>query len=111
MEKVERSLTGSEIIRLRRKYGDYAKIVVDIEREVLVLGCLLHIDGAKLLLSGGSKNKNLWGGGIDWLTRRIDANAVFNIRPNIGNDSMEILDPKTRSKFMAIATLLLLKNA
>ena len=34
---------------------------------------------------------------------RIDSQAVINIRPGKGNDSMEILDPNIRKNFLSLA--------
>ncbi len=43
---------NSEVIR-----DSFTKVVVDVERKILALGCELHIDCAEELLGDGSKNE------------------------------------------------------
>ena len=76
----------------------YVKFVVDIEREILTAGGIRHFMGEELLLKDGSKQKNLWGGGLDLETNEIDFNSMINIRPNDGNLSREVLDKNLRNK-------------
>ena len=45
---------------------------------------------------------NLWGGGIDLETKKIDFNSFINIRPNQGNDSNEIQDSNIRNNFKTL---------
>ncbi len=94
--------TKERINRISKEFGDYIKVVVDVEKEIITAGGRLHADGEELLLKEGSRQENLWGGGIDLNSQRIDCTAVINIRPNQGNDSMEILDPSLRKKFFKI---------
>ncbi len=95
---------------LRKKYGEYVKVVIDIVREVIVLGCELHVDGAEFLLKEGSLSHNLWGGGVNWKRREIDTSAVFNLRPRLENNSMEIINLNIRKRFLDIARRYLLAN-
>lgn len=109
MEKITRPLSLEEIKALQKRYGSYAKVVVDLSRGVLVIGCELHIDGVRVLVNDGSLERNIWGGGISWPERKVDTTAVFNLRPFLGNESMEILDSAKRKKFIEIVTKYLLK--
>ena len=77
-------------------------MTVDIEKECLVVGGELHADGERLLLDDGSKQDNIWGGGINLKDKQIDATAVLNLRPRLGNDNLEILDPQRRVKFFSV---------
>lgn len=95
--------TKEDFDKAKETFGEYIKIVIDLEKEILLMGMKIHADGEKILLEKGSKNKDLWGGGIDLSSKQIDCQAVLNIRPNLSNDNMEILDPKIRQKFLKIA--------
>lgn len=102
MKPATQPLSLIQINQLRKKYGEYLKLTVDIDGECLVAGCPLHADGEKILLGQGSKQSDIWGGGIDLTNKEIDTAAVLNYRPNLNNPSMEILNPQTRNKFIAI---------
>ncbi|MBI2268562.1 MAG: hypothetical protein HYU80_03955 [Candidatus Blackburnbacteria bacterium] len=47
----------------------------------------------------GSRQSDIWGGGIDIDSKAIDFNSFINIRPNDNNNSNEILDPKVREEY------------
>lgn len=79
-------------------FGEYIKIVVDVETGAMAIGGEWHADGEKILLENGSKQVNLWGGGLRLANKQIDFNSLINTRPNL-NNSQEILEPKTREKF------------
>lgn len=68
------------------------KMAVDIKKEIMSLGCELHMDCADELMQNGSENKNVWGANIYPKKMALDFSAVFNIRPGMGNRSMEIQD-------------------
>lgn len=104
---LKRHATDSDVEKARRTFGDYIKIVVDIDLKVATIGGKLHADGEEVLIKKGSKNGNLWGGGLDLKNENFDCQAVINIRPFQNNDSMEILDPEIRKKFIEIAGKLL----
>ena len=74
------------------------KVVVDIKRKILSAGGKLHADGEKLLLDDGSKQADLWGGGIDLETNEIDCDSMINLRPGQGNSSREVLDQSVRKE-------------
>ena len=99
MDFVDKKLKKAEIFNLRKKYGDYIKLTVDIKNTWVVAGGVLHTDGERLLLEKGSNQDDIWGGGISLPDRQTDSMAVLNIRPRLGNDNLEILDPSVRRKF------------
>lgn len=88
-----------EIEKLNEEFGFYIKTVIDIENKKCIAGMNMHYDGEKMLLENGSSQLNLWGGGIDVETKKIDFNSFINIRPNQNNDSNEIQDAKIREDF------------
>lgn len=102
MKFVEKLLTIQEINNFEKEFGDYFKITADTENGFIVVGCKLHAGGEKILLEKGSKQENIWWGGIDLVNKEIDATAVLNYHPNLNNPSMEILDPTIRNKFITV---------
>lgn len=84
MDFIDNKLSKDEIINLRRKYGDYIKLTVDVENKWLVIGGELHADGEKILLGRGSKQNDIWGGGINMIDKQVDTTAVLNVRPRLG---------------------------
>ncbi len=91
--------TKEEIERLREIFDIYIKTVIDIEKKVCSAGCDRHFDSEKILLEKGSKQSNLWGGGIDLETKTIDFNSFINIRPTDNNTSNEIQSDTIRTKY------------
>lgn len=75
---------------------DFAKVVVDIEKEILSAYCELHIDCADELTNSGSEFKNLWGANI-YSDGQIEFSSMINIRfPK--NQSIEIQDLEIKNK-------------
>ncbi len=95
--------TKADIKNASEEFGDYIKIVVDIERKVMAIGGKLHADAEDILIKKGSRQDDIWGGGYEIKTKKIDTQAIINLRPRLGNDSMEILDPEIRKKFIKLA--------
>ncbi len=86
----------------------YVKFVVDVRRKILAAGGGKHVDGERLLIEDGSRQEDLWGGGLDLETGQMDFDSLINIRPT-QNRSREILDNKLRQSVEAIARSLLLE--
>lgn len=82
-----------------RFFEDMVKYVVDVEREVAAVGGELHADAEAVLLSGGSRQEDLWGAnyypgmGVD---ECIEYTSLINIRPSQGNRSMVLEDDDLR---------------
>lgn len=85
----------------------YIKFVVDMERKILTAGGQRHVEGEQMLLKEGSKQENLWGGGLDLETGEIDYDSMINIRPNQGNTSREVLSAEIRKQIKEIVKGLL----
>ncbi|OGG24428.1 hypothetical protein A3A79_04565 [Candidatus Gottesmanbacteria bacterium RIFCSPLOWO2_01_FULL_43_11b] len=88
-----------EIQKLRERFDVYIKTVVDLKRKICSAGCDRHFESEKILLESGSRQSDLWGGGIDIEVKIIDGNSFINIRPSDGNTINEIQDPEIRSDF------------
>ena len=91
--------TKEEIVKLSELFEVYIKTVIDVKRKMCSAGCNRHFDSEKILLAQGSKQENLWGGGVDLETMIIDCNSMINIRPKQENTSNEIQDSKIREEF------------
>lgn len=91
--------TEEEIEKLKELFEVYIKTVIDVERKICSAGADRHFESEKILLNEGSKQSNLWGGGIDIETKSIDCNSFINVRPVDKNTSNEIQDPELRKSF------------
>ena len=91
--------SSKEIAAAKEQFDSYIKTVIDLEKQICIAGMDRHYEGEQMLLSDGSKQSNLWGGGVDLETKIIDFNSFINIRPNDNNPSNDILDPGLRRKF------------
>lgn len=91
--------TPQEISSLKEQFDVYIKTVIDIKREVCSAGMDKHIEGEQLLLEQGSKQSDIWGGGVDLEAKTIDFNSFINIRPNDNNTSNEIQDNTIQEKY------------
>ena len=91
--------TPEQVDQLKEQFGVYIKTVIDIEKKVCIAGMDRHFEGEQMLLKSGSKQSNLWGGGIDLNSKDIDFNSFINIRPNDNNTSNEIQSVEIRSTY------------
>lgn len=82
--------TLDQISKLKAQFDVYIKTVIDIDKKICSAGMDRHFEGEQILLSQGSKQSNIWGGGIDLITKEIDYNSFINIRPNDNNPKNEI---------------------
>lgn len=94
--------TPSEIKEMLDALDSYIKLAVDVKREVIAGGGMLHADCEAALLDDGSKQEDIWG--ADWLpdSKEIAFEALINIRPRQDNRSMNIEDKKLRKKIEKI---------
>jgi len=93
-------------------FGNMVKAVVDVEKEVMVVGGELHSDEEELLLEEGSKQENLWGINI-YLDKSgdefIEFDSMINIKPSKGNKTRGVDDPKIQEKIIKIVNSLIEK--
>lgn len=92
------------------QYDDMVKAVVDVEQGSMALGGELHTDANEKLLEAGSRQKDVWG--INLYPERayaeqIEFISLINIRPAVGNRSMEVRDPQLREKITAVVRRLI----
>ena len=91
--------THEEIEKLKEVFDVYIKTVIDIQKKICSAGADRHFESEQILLKEGSRQSDIWGGGIDIATKVIDCNSFINIRPKDDNNSNEILYPETRSEY------------
>lgn len=92
----------NEIEDLKEQFDFYIKTVIDIKRGICSAGCDRHFESEEILLKNGSKQADIWGGGIDLETKIIDFNSFINIRPTQMNTSNEIQNEEIREKYEAL---------
>ncbi len=107
---IRKKASKKELKEIAEYFEGYIKVVVDIDREILAGGGGRHCDDERILLDDGSKQKDLWGGGLDIETGEIDYNSIINLRPKQDNPSRDILSKEIREKFDKIVKRLLLKK-
>lgn len=96
-------ISKEDLVKAREDYGDYIKVVADVVTGKMTIGGEWHADGEKILLELGSRQKDLWGGGIDMKTGRVETIALINLRPE-SNTSQDILDSQVRNKFTGLVS-------
>ncbi|PIS21135.1 hypothetical protein COT52_00175 [candidate division WWE3 bacterium CG08_land_8_20_14_0_20_43_13] len=106
MIDTNRPLIVKEVNKIQKEYGSYVKVTADLETGWVVIGTELHADGEKILLEKGSKQDNIWGGGINFKDKMVDMTAVLNLRPRLSNTGLEIIDPQRRKKFEEICKVI-----
>jgi hypothetical protein len=91
------------------RFGDFVKAVVDVERALMAVDAELHSDQEAELLSGGSRQQDLWGINLypnlpeaEWL----EFDSMINLRPSIGNRSRSVDDPALRARIADLVRLL-----
>ena len=101
--KIDHCPSSDEISLLTKEYSQYIKLSADISQQILYGGGRLHFECEQLLISNhNSKNENIWSGGVNLVTKKIEYTAVANIKPSRDNPGLEILNPNTRVKFKNI---------
>ncbi|NCN82741.1 MAG: hypothetical protein GW947_02125 [Candidatus Pacebacteria bacterium] len=88
-----------QIDQLAAEFEVYIKTVIDLENKVCSAGMNRHFEGEQLLLQQGSKQRNIWGGGIDLETKEIDFSSFINIRPRDDNTKNDIQSEKIRKQY------------
>lgn len=94
--------TKEEIEQLAEQFEVYIKTVIDIEKKICSAGMDRHFEGEQILLKQGSKQTNVWGGGIDLETNEIDYNSFINIRPRDNNTKNEIQSSEIKQQYQEL---------
>lgn len=84
---------------LQEVYPGYIKVAIDLENGWLCAGGEYHIDCEEVLINAGSKQSDLWGGGVNASTKTIEYQAMSNYKPSQGRLTYEISDSEIKAKF------------
>ena len=86
---------------------EYIKVAVDIRREILAGGGIMHADCEHVVLESGSKQQDVWG--ADWYPKekRVVFGSLINIRPRQNNRSMQIENEKIKDSVEKVIRKLL----
>lgn len=98
---VKDKVTPEQLVVAQEEYGEYIKVVVDIEQNILAAGGEWHADAEKVLLEQGSRQENLWGGGVNLVKRKVDFVSLINMRPVLSN-SQEVMNQEIRGKMEVV---------
>lgn len=109
---VESKISGNKLRSfLGNPFAEMIKYAVDVERGLIALGGELHADAEALLVAAGSSPAGIWGANLypeRPAEHRIEFTSLINIRPALGNPSMEVMDPALRDRIRRITEELLL---
>lgn len=103
---VEDTISLEELREIAKEYYiDMVKGVVDISTGMVAFGGEYHMDANEKILENGSAQADVWGFNI-YVNQpkggRIEYTSLINIRPQVGNKSMEVQDEEIRAKMQEI---------
>ena len=90
--------TEEDLEKAKEEYKTYIKVTMDVEKKIVSIGGEYHFDAEQELLKVGCSQATIWGGGVDLVAKKIDYNAMINIRAGV-NYSTEICDEEVKQKF------------
>jgi hypothetical protein len=95
------------MVEMLQPLSTYIKLAVDVQRGLLAGGGAMHADCESALLEDGSQQDDIWG--ADWTpaSKQVTFESLINIRPRLGNRSLEIQDAALRNRVEAIVRKLL----
>ena len=91
-----------DIKKASEHYPNYIKITIDLEKETVAIGGEYHFDAEQQLLKLGSKQENIWGGGLELISKTLETYAMINVRTKV-NPSQDICDSTIKHRFLEIA--------
>jgi hypothetical protein len=84
----------------------YIKLAVDVETGLVAGGGDMHADCEEMLLEEGCKQHNIWGAGWYVDTQTVAYDSLINIRPKLGNRTIELEDIHLRNRIKTIVETL-----
>lgn len=112
---LENKISVSELKEMAKNmFGNLVKAVVDVEREIMVIGGELHSDEELLLTEDGSKRQNVWGISLytDFFETEkfVEFDSMINIKPSLGNRSRGVDNAEIRNRLLEVVEKLIVKN-
>ena len=76
--------------------GSFIKLAIDVRNRNVAGGGEMHADCEAVLLNQGSDQDDVWS--ADWYpaAEQVGFESFINIRPRLGNRTLEIQDPARR---------------
>ena len=99
--------TQQQIDEMLEPLKTYIKLAVDVERDILAGGGVMHADCEAALLDDGSRQENIWGADWNPSVKQVTFESLINIRPRQNNRSLELLDHALRERVSQITRHLL----
>lgn len=113
MKLVDEKISLEDLKLMAKKiFGGLVKAVVDVKKEIMVVGGEMHADEEKYLIDLGSKQEDLWGINLYPEAKEknfIDFDSIINIRPSANNFSRFVENQAIRKKIIQIVNKLVKK--
>ncbi|MGB9883421.1 MAG: DUF5674 family protein [Microgenomates group bacterium] len=97
----------------KKMFGGLVKAVVDIKKNIMVVGGEMHADEEKYLIENGSSQENLWGINLypEFFGQEnfIEYDSIINIRPRQNNFSRSVENKKIKEEIIKIVYQLIEK--
>jgi hypothetical protein len=111
MKLITEHIALSELSQMARNmFGSLVKAVVDIEKEIMVVGGELHADEELFLIEQGSRREYIWGVNLypgapkDQL---VEFDSMINVRPHLGNRTRGVESLEIRQKILRVVNKLI----
>jgi len=104
---IRQKATENEIVQMLENLRLFIKLAVDVQEGILAGGGSMHADCESVLLQAGCLQDNIWGADWNPFTQAVSYESLINIRPRLGNRSMEVQDPNLRTKIEQVTVFLL----
>jgi hypothetical protein len=107
MKIVDTTISLKELnVMAEKMFNNIVKAVIDVEQEIVIVDAMLHSDQEEYLLDVGSLQANLWGVNLHpdkfGIPEFIEFDSMINLRPNDGNRSRGVDDPRIQEKIRVI---------
>ncbi len=99
--------TPEQVQDMLAEYKKMIKVAVDVRRNALAGGGIMHADCEALLLENGSDQDDIWGANWHPADERIEFEAIINIRPRLDNRSMILQSEERRRAVEAVTRQIL----
>ena len=113
MKIIQKSISIPELKEMSKKMQKgLVKAVVDIERGLMAVDAMMHVDLEELFLEEESEQENLWGINIypDNVGKEnfVEFDSMINIRPSQGNCTRGVDDIQIQKKIKALVSKLVI---
>src|SRR3989338_4711241 len=107
MQIITEKINLAELQQMAEKmFGNFVKVVVDIEKGIMAVDAGMHVDLEKIMLQNGSEQKDLWGINLYpeffGAENFIEYDSMVNIRPWQNNRSRGVEDENIRKKIVEV---------